>query len=56
MLGRGPQKEKVADVEPWINKVVKADFALVVPITDWITVSAEGQGSIPVTDTSLTEQ
>jgi hypothetical protein len=39
--GSGPQKEKVADVEPWINKVVKADYALVAPRTDWITVSAE---------------
>jgi hypothetical protein len=39
--GSGPQKEKVADVEPWINKVVKADYALVVPKTDWITISAE---------------
>jgi hypothetical protein len=39
--GSGPKKEKVADVEPWINKVLKADYALVVPKTDWITVSAE---------------
>lgn len=39
--GSGPQKEKVAEVEPWINKAVKADYALVVPKTDWITVSAE---------------
>jgi len=39
VYGSGPQKEKVADVEPWINKVVKADYALVVPKTDWITVA-----------------
>jgi hypothetical protein len=43
--GSGPQKEKGADLEPWIkpwiNKVLKADYALVTPKTGWITVSAE---------------
>jgi hypothetical protein len=28
-------------VEPWISKVLKADYDLVVPKTDWITISAE---------------
>jgi hypothetical protein len=40
--GSGPQKEKVAEVEPWINKVVKADYAVVAPKTDWITVAQTG--------------
>ena len=38
--GSGPQKGKVADVEPWINKG-GADYAPMVPKTNWITVSAE---------------
>jgi hypothetical protein len=40
VLGSGPRKEKVADIEPWISKG-GADYALMVPKTDWITVSAE---------------
>jgi hypothetical protein len=40
VLGSGPRKEKVADIEPWISKA-GADYALVVPKTDWITISAE---------------
>jgi hypothetical protein len=44
VYGSEPRKEKVADIEPWISKVVvKADNALALAQSDWITLTAEAK-------------
>ena len=56
----GPQEGKVADIEPWISKVVKADHASAMPKSDWITLSAESrtleQGNGHYIDGRVTEE